>query len=189
MRLFFAVPVSDTIKKAVTASIASSGLVSAPWRWVRDDNFHITLKFLGETDPALIKPLVAAGLSVAEASSSFETVYSRFGAFPGLKRPRVLFYGMDEGQEKMASLALGVDNAVEYLGFEKEKRPFRPHLTLARIKADLDQRVTGLLQTFADLPEGTTGVVDHFLLIRSILHRSGAEYEEIARFDLSSLRG
>ncbi|MBU8920370.1 MAG: RNA 2',3'-cyclic phosphodiesterase [Bacteroidales bacterium] len=189
MRLFFAVPVPGTIKRAVIASIESSGLVSAPWRWVSADNFHITLKFLGETDPVLIKPLVAAGHSVAEMFSSFGTVYSRFGAFPGLNRPRVLFYGMDAGAGEMASLASAVDRAVEYLGFEREKRPFKPHLTIARVKTGLDPRVRGLLQDFADLPEGTSGVVDSFLLIRSILGRGGAEYEEIARFDLSSGRG
>ncbi|MCK4538021.1 MAG: RNA 2',3'-cyclic phosphodiesterase [Candidatus Krumholzibacteria bacterium] len=185
MRLFFAVPVPGTVKKAVTASIASSGLVSAPWRWIKADNFHITLKFLGETDPVLLKPLIAAGHSVAENFSPFETVYSRFGAFPDLKRPRVLFYGMDAGAREMTSLASVVDGAVEYLGFEREKKSFRPHLTIARVKTELDARVKGILRSFADLPDAATGIVDHFLLIRSILRRSGAEYEEIARFDLS----
>ena len=129
VRIFFAVPVSNDIRETVDGALRRSPIFDAPWKWIDSDNYHLTLRFLGDTEKRLLSPLRRAGGIVAGKISPFVMRLGSFGGFPGLRRPRVIFYGIEKGKEDLSHLASLLDQEIEYLGFEGERRPFSAHLT------------------------------------------------------------
>jgi len=184
MRLFFGVPLSDNVKNEIRRAIENFPVTNPPWKWIPGDNLHITLKFLGEVDERLLVDLVELGNLVAGSIDSFTIDYSRFGAFPSLSRPRVIFYSVAEGASALSELARQIEKETARIGFPPEKRAFRAHVTLARIKRPISSMVREKLRQVPPLPEGTSQRVDHFILYRSHLSRTGAVYEELNRFNL-----
>ncbi len=186
MRLFFAVPASRKVREAVQTAIESFPIDNPPWRWIHPESFHLTLKFLGETEENLVPSLHDAASAVSSLVAPFSMTFGGFRGFPSLSRPRVLFFEITSGFSELAALAALVEEAVAPLGFERERRPFRAHLTLARIKRKLHHAVSEKLLTVPPLPPSTVQEGDHFTLMRSHLRREGAMYEEIGSFPLRS---
>lgn len=184
MRLFFAVHVSDAIKKDVADALKMFPVRNPPWRWIVPENLHVTLKFLGEMDEKALPDLREVALHAASGIKPFRIVYGPFGGFPALSRPRVIFFEATEGTSELARLAAGLESGVELLGVPKENRPFTAHLTLARIKEPLPPGIRDALQKVPPLPATASQIVDHFSLMQSRLGRAGAEYEEVDRFEL-----
>jgi 2'-5' RNA ligase len=184
MRLFVAVNLSETVRDAIADAIASFPVTDPPWRWVSRDNWHITLKFLGDVDDVRT-PDVAAALAIAARDRPpFRLALTDFGAFPGIRRPRVLFYNASEGGEELAGLATAVDAALLPLGFVTEDRPFHPHATVARVKRPLPRGITHKLESAGPLA-GAVQEVASFELMASQLGRTGARYRAVARIALS----
>jgi 2'-5' RNA ligase len=186
MRLFFAVPLSDAVKAAVGEAVASIAIERPPWRWIPPDNYHLTLKFLGEVEEHLLRSLQDAAGRIAAQSGPFDMTFGRFGAFPSLSRPRVLFFRVEQGASMLGSLAGRLEDDMVPLGFEKERRPFRAHLTLARIKRRISAEVKETLESVPPLPASTVQTVGRFVLMRSHLSSRGATYEEISDFGLTA---
>ncbi len=185
MRLFYAVKVSETIETEIAGAIRTFPVRNPPWRWIPPENMHLTLKFLGEVDEGMLDTLREAGAEAAAAAKPFRVVYGPFGAFPSLARPRVLFFQAIEGAEGLAALARALEEGAERLGIPREERPFRAHITLARIKEPLPGAVTEKLGAVPALSPAAEQTVDRFALMRSHLARSGATYEEVAGFSLA----
>ncbi|MGH8003720.1 MAG: RNA 2',3'-cyclic phosphodiesterase, partial [Limisphaerales bacterium] len=134
MRLFVAVPFPAELKNEL-------GKLIDDWRrekdkvgWVKKDNLHLTLKFLGET-PVEKLEVLKKNLSISlNGSVAFKVSLSGAGGFPNLNRARVLWVGVLEGKEKLAELAQKVEEATRPLGFPAEERDFSVHLTVGRVK-------------------------------------------------------
>ena len=184
MRLFFAVRVSDAIKKDVGDAQKTFPVRNPPWRWIVPGNLHITLKFLGEVDEKLLPDLREVARYAASSVKPFRVVYGPFGGFPALSRPRVIFFEATEGTSELAALARELEVGAELLGVPRENRPFTAHLTLARIKEPLPPGIRDALQKVAPLPATAFQEVDRFSLMQSHLRREGAQYEEVDRFKL-----
>jgi 2'-5' RNA ligase len=185
MRLFFAVRVSDEVKRDIGAALTTFPVRNPPWRWIVPGNLHITLKFLGEVDEKLLGDLREVARHAASRIRPFRVRYGPFGGFPALSRPRVIFFEATEGTRELAALAGELEGGVEMLGIPRENRPFTAHLTLARIKQPLPPAVREALEKVAPLPASSFQEVDHFSLVESHLRREGAHYEEIGRFMLT----
>jgi 2'-5' RNA ligase len=154
-------------------------------RWVGPENVHLTLKFLGDVDEALLADLKAALAAVAAAAEPFALSLKAGGCFPNARAPRVIWIGLAEGAEEAVALAAAVERALEPLGFAREKRPFRPHLTIGRVKdvqagAPTAANKIERLKEY-DVPPATAEAV---ALIKSTLTPEGSIYEEIGRFRL-----
>jgi 2'-5' RNA ligase len=136
MRLFIAIELPESTAAALhTYSLALAQQVPlGTVKWVEPGNMHLTLVFLGETEPEKMR-LVQAVMNVAAASHSpFNLKPTVLGCFPNASRPRVIWAGLG-GEVKVAqSLKKTLDAGLEPLGWEPEKRPFAPHLTLGRVK-------------------------------------------------------
>jgi 2'-5' RNA ligase len=184
MRLFFAVPVADSVCAVVHEAVGLIPLDDPPWRWIPSRNFHISLKFLGEVEEAVLPRLVDAASRTAAGASAFELSFKRFGAFPSFARPRVLFYAADRGSKELVSLSGLLEEELATLGFERERRTFHAHLTLARVhkRLPLDARKT--LESVSELPGTALQRVERFVLMQSTLSRSGARYDELGSFVL-----
>jgi 2'-5' RNA ligase len=153
-------------------------------RWVKSGNIHLTLKFLGDIIPADVQEIESAIQIAARGIQPFELTIQGLGIFPGIRRPRVLWSGLGGATECLEQLHRDLENALADRGIAREKRPFKGHLTLARMKGTPDSRqllsaieAEGLFEPF-QLP------VDELVLFQSRLQPSCAVYTPLACFRL-----
>jgi len=146
-------------------------------KWVAPSNIHLTLKFLGNVAPDKIDKIKAILDEVAKTHAPFEISLSEVGGFPNLKRPRVIWMGIDKGAEQAAALAGELEKKLTELGFAKESRPFKCHLTLGRVKKTRPGLVLGTEKT----RPGLVFSVTHLTLFQSTLTPKGAVYAVLHR--------
>ena len=151
--------------------------------WVGRDNFHLTLKFLGDVDPGRLQAIVAALGGAVAGCPPFDLGVGGLGAFPSPTRPRVLWVGLEEGATEAARLAGRVDDALAGVGFERETRAFSPHVTLGRVREP--RRQPGLAEVLRGGGFGRQRV-DRLRLMQSTLSPHGARYTELAAVPLSA---
>jgi len=154
-------------------------------KWVKPDGFHITLKFLGGVErPRLDALWRTVGAAVVD-SPRFVMRFRGIGAFPSRARPRVVWAGVTDGAAELVGVAERVERACQEHGFERENRPFRPHLTLGRAREATPSPRLG--QGMAELAELELGeaLVDRVVLMRSELTREGAIYHQLEQVMLS----
>ena len=155
-------------------------------RWVRLQSLHLTLKFLGDIPESAIADLNGAMQRASFGYGQLELTAQGMGVFPGIKRPRVLWIGVGGELEKLTRLVAELETELEQLGFAKEKRPFRGHLTLARVKRPVDSRI--LLEAMQDHGhyDPRPFPARQMILYQSDLRPQGAIYTARATVDLSS---
>ena len=136
MRLFFAIELSDALRTAVDHAVAPLRAAEPELAWVRPEKLHLTMKFLGEVTEASLPRLASAAESVAVRHRRFEMTLGGVGAFPNFRRARVVWMGV-ESDPRLELLHHDLELACGDAGFEVEGRPFRPHITLARIRTPL----------------------------------------------------
>lgn len=174
VRTFIAIPLPEEVQHHL-------GTMSAAWseqipegavRWVKPHLMHATLRFLGNTDQALISRLSATLDEVASKHRAFTISLDRPGCFPNSRRPRVVWVGLQGEMEAAQGLKQAVDQALVPLGWELEDRSFRPHLTVGRVKDSRKVRGCPWEAEIKPLPI----LVDSIHLIESDLQRSGPVY-------------
>jgi RNA 2',3'-cyclic 3'-phosphodiesterase len=134
-RLFVAVPLSEPARVAVAEvveRIQAGEPAGRGVRWVRLDGLHVTLRFLGPTAESRVSDVAAAVASAADGVAPFDIRIAGADAFPAVGRPRTIWLDLDRGGDELAALAGRLDDALAGAGWERERRPFRAHLTLAR---------------------------------------------------------
>ena len=151
-----------------------------PIKWVRPENIHLSIKFLGEVDDGRAPALVAALKQAAGARTEPRPLtlqITGFGVFPDYHRPQVVWAGItpDAGLELLHH---GVEQAFAPLGFPTEARPFRPHVTLGRASRDAKPRdFKGLEEILAGTEFDETVTIAELDLMQSTLHKDGAVYQ------------
>jgi len=160
-----------------------------PLRWVPIENIHLTLKFLGDTDEANIKPISDLLKKAAKSATALEISLNGVGVFPNPRRPNVIWVGVD-APESLLDLQRQVELDLSGMGFVPEERPFSPHLTIARVRrearpADLKQ-ISEVIAS-PHLPAGATGRIDTLTLFRSELKPGGAVYNPLLRSPLAGI--
>ena len=145
-------------------------------KWVKSDNIHITLKFLGNIEEKMIPRLKEAIKSSAEHVSPFEIEVKGEGCFPNVNRPRIVWVGVDNGKDVLSTIASKIEIECSKLGFEKENRPYRPHLTVGRVKKYI--RNTDELRGFFNENPFRTEVftAEEIILMKSDLRPDGPVY-------------
>jgi 2'-5' RNA ligase len=135
-RLFIALDICDEARAAASKYIDSlrSVLPSTSVKWEAPEKLHLTLKFLGSTEEHLLDEIIRVVNNGAKLTRAFDIKIARTGVFPSTKNPRVLWLGVNEPSGTMRFLAELIDQECFALGFEKESRVFKPHLTIARIR-------------------------------------------------------
>lgn len=134
VRSFIAIPVPDDGIRALQDVVDDfDSEIGRHVRWVRPEGIHLTLKFMGDIPAGMVDRVLGVLPLVTARFSPFSLKISGLGAFPNLRKPRVLWAGLDGDLDALRDLQLAVDDAVGDLGLPKEQRPFSPHLTLARV--------------------------------------------------------
>ena len=141
MRLFIAFPLPVEIKKYLAKIIddfKSQYSEKRAVKWVDVKNIHLTVKFLGDTSERLLDPIKNDLTNIGKEFSVINCTLNKVGAFPNLNKPRVYWIGIDPQNDDIFKLAESTDEAMSQLGYEKESRKFKAHLTLGRIKNSYD---------------------------------------------------
>lgn len=175
MRLFIALNLPEEEKERIHQAVAPLRQANLPVRWVEPDSYHLTLKFLGKVQPESSARIGAAVDEVAAKTRPFSVDLGGFGAFPTIRKPRVIWMGID-ANPALRCLKQDVEWALTDLGFERETRAFHPHLTLGRAEADGAGVFRGLDEMAASLRYEGDFDVEQVDLMRSHLSKSGARY-------------
>lgn len=157
------------------------------WRgisWVRPETIHLTLKFLGEIDPGRVDEIANVLIEASSGIAAFAVEIEGVGGFPNLKSPRVVWVGVKENPA-LAKLQQNIDEGLKDLGFEKEDRPYRPHLTLCRVKSPKDGRELGRLVEEARPNIKMDFRADSFVLFESVLSPKGARHTPLKTISLA----
>ena len=180
MRVFVALQIPPTVRKNLAEFLATLRAISSQPRWVRAENLHVTLKFVGEMQAEKLGD-IRAGLSAVHSDQAAALDFRGVGFFPDGRRPRVFWAGI-EASTNLAGLAGDIDRALEKLGVPPEKRPFSPHLTLARFEPPgLPENLRAAIQENAKREFGSVPAKE-FHLIESKLKPGGAEYTTLETF-------
>lgn len=185
MRLFVALEIPAAVRENLATlvkelSALSSQVPGKRPHWVRPENLHVTLKFIGEVANAKLEGIRGA-LSEVRSSAPVEMDFRGLGFFPNDKHPRVLWAGLN-ASTNLAALVANIDRALETQGIALEQRAFAPHLTLARFEPPgMHEKLRAAIQKSAELEFGSCQASE-FRLIESKLKPSGAEYTALASF-------
>src|SRR3977135_3492271 len=135
-RLFIAIELPSNVRRALTdhINLVREAVPQAKASWTREENLHLTLKFLGDTKLTRVEELSQASQRAAKAVEPFERNLESSGIFPARGAPRVLWIGVEESTGHLASLHRILEDECAKIGFAREQRPFRPHLTISRLR-------------------------------------------------------
>jgi len=184
MRLFVAVPIQPKLRRKFFNLVNQLKSIGANVKWVAEENFHITLKFLGDTPDEKLSVVENAIESALSGFSPVRLKFGKLGAFPNFKRPRVLWIGLESGYEELSAMAGSLEDSFEEIGYEKEKRKFRSHLTIGRVKSQKGvNRLMEKVEYLKDFDGGNMKLT-HIHLMKSDLKRSGPVYTVLREFPL-----
>lgn len=175
MRLFFAIVPPPAVQRAAFRVIEALRRPGDDVAWVREENLHFTLRFLGEVGDTARRDVARAAREAAARHAPFDAALGATGAFPGPRRARVLWLGLASGADAMQALAGSLEDALEGCGFAREARGFSAHLTIGRVR---DPRMdwTARLRDAGAAPGTPAFRVDRIALVQSRLARGGSLY-------------
>jgi RNA 2',3'-cyclic 3'-phosphodiesterase len=182
-RLFIAIDIPFNTKISALFTTLKKNLSEERIKWVEQDNFHITLKFLGETEEFYLNSLIQLLQQVSYRYPPFNIQLKRAGIFGNQHNPRVIWIGINQN-EILVNLKTTIDKELFELGFDPDSK-FSPHLTLGRIKQirnynNLKEIIQNNNETdFGEFP------INGFILFESILKSNGPEYKMIEEFTLT----
>jgi RNA 2',3'-cyclic 3'-phosphodiesterase len=156
-------------------------------RWVKPDQCHLTLKFLGDVPVSSIDPLAQALKHACSAAKPFELTLEGSGCFPSYKKPNAIWLGLSGGLPALHALQQSIERETDAFSAHKENRSFSPHLTIGRVKARLSQEQQRIGTVLQGTSVGLLGSfpVNDVLLIRSLTLPEGPRYTTLARATLA----
>lgn len=185
LRVFIAVAATSEVRDAAERELrALRG--KGDVRWVTADRLHLTLKFLGDTPGERVPLILDALQKIANNFSPFVLELREAGAFPNLRKPQTLWLGIG-GEEELCRLVRSLDEELGALGFEREKRGFKPHLTLGRLRSSrgVHELVEALEAVRSHSGPAIDWPVTELHLVKSELRPAGPEYTILGSVSLS----
>ena len=186
LRLFLAVPLKQIFLQEIKDVLAKLKAKVPGVKWVEPEQVHITLHFFGDVPASDVDRISSAMQEILPQFWPVNIRLSGVGGFPDLKRPRVIWLGLEEESGGLSKLHQAVQAKVRQLGFEIEPRSFKPHATLGRVK-----KVPHGFSFCEEFPKIEPIVppaeqsLDHFVLFQSKLLPQGAKYEILKTFPLT----
>jgi RNA 2',3'-cyclic 3'-phosphodiesterase len=177
IRTFVAVELPEDHRRLLTEHLRRCAGLAPGYRWVTPDSLHLTLRFLGNLQPAALEA-VRDRLDDVRAAP-FRLALDGRGVFGPRATPRVVWLGVEEGRDACAALAASVEDACRAAGMGPEERPFRAHVTLARQLGERER-----LPALPDPPGLVPWTVEDFVLYESRL-RQQPRYVPLARYRLT----
>jgi 2'-5' RNA ligase len=186
IRSFIAIDFPEETRKALEDIQKELKQCGAGVRWVKPGSIHLTLKFLGNIHLAQVEDIALAVAKEVRDQPPITLGAAGLGAFPSRKKPRVIWIGMEGEVQRLSRIQARVENALEPLGFVREKRVFQPHLTIGRVKDR--RRLQALIDAMAtlDMEPFNSFDADEIILYKSDLRPTGAIYTKLHRMPLAA---
>jgi 2'-5' RNA ligase len=180
-RTFIAIELSRDLRARVTEhiSVLRRELPEVRASWTREENLHLTLKFLGNVPVADISKLSLAIEAAARENHSFEFTVSGCGSFPPHGTPKVLWIGITDGLSQITRLCEAVERECERAGFPREARAFRPHLTIARLRSSSGAKEVARAHVARSFASSSVRVKE-VCVMRSELSSKGSRYTALS---------
>lgn len=186
VRTFIAVEVPlEVMSRAIQVSERLQ-IAQAKVSWVKADNLHLTLKFLGDVPDNELNDVCAAVKAAAATLSAFEAMIRGVGAFPNVRRPRTIWLGVEKGRDQLIELFEAIEDHLHPLGFRRDGRRFRPHLTIGRVRSitAANEELAELIQKRAETEFGMI-IVDEITVFSSLLTPQGAVHHPLGHGPLA----
>jgi RNA 2',3'-cyclic 3'-phosphodiesterase len=186
IRTFIAVNLADAVKRNLASLQEQLGRNAGNVKWTPVENMHLTLLFLGEVGQLEVVQICRTVQARARKHTRFILEAEGLGAFPNLRRPKILWGGLTGGVAELQSLHADLEEALLELGcYRREDRGYTPHLTLGRLSHD--ERAEDWARILAQHADwrGGTSPVNEVLVMSSDLHRDGPQYSVLGRAPLS----
>jgi len=184
MRLFAAVPITEPARSEIAKLLLRLREPGWPLRLVHDQGVHLTVKFFGEVPPGRLEVIEEAVRSSVPGTGALPLRLAEIGAFPTFRRPRIVWVGL-EAPPALELLQDRLERRAEAIGFAPEGTPFRPHVTLARVREG--QRLpAGALESLAGEFEPVPFLASELVLYESVPGRGGPRYESRLTLELAS---
>lgn len=178
-RLFIAINLPMELKKQLAVLEQELKYKYCNVKWVTEENFHLTIKFLGEVPVDTFDEVIEGIKAGIEAIESFNISFKKLGVFPKKDKAKVIWLGVDKGKEDVVNLFNKIESALAKVGFKKETKAYKPHLTMGRSREpqfiDIDK--------FPNNFEGICRVKSVDLMMSNLTHK-GAVYTLIESVDL-----
>ncbi len=185
MRCFVAVELDRTLREAIATRLVARLPRDPGVRWCTPQQLHITLKFLGETSEQLLPRLCRVLAETAAGIEPFHLALGELGGFPSTRSPRVIWIAVQDPAAGCARWLAAAEPRLVELGFEAERRPFHPHVTLGRIRSPAGTRLLLEILRNPAAVVGGSGLpaervrVEQIVLFESLLERGGARYRPV----------
>jgi RNA 2',3'-cyclic 3'-phosphodiesterase len=180
VRAFIGAGLTEEAIDQLSGVIANLDFSSKGIKWVKPENLHITFKFLEDIDESQISLITDILDSSLKGHGSINFSIDHLGVFPTWKRPRIIWAGVSKGASALVSLSEKIEDVMQALNFEKEKRVFKPHITIGRIKSlKYPELLKKAVQTV--IFESGSLAIGHVTLYQSILSQDGAKYEVLSK--------
>ncbi len=186
IRSFIAIDFPEETRKALEDIQKELKQCGAGVRCVKPNSIHLTFKFLGNIHLAQVEDIALAVAKEVRDQPPITLGAAGLGAFPSRKKPRVIWIGMEGEVQRLSRIQARVENALEPLGFVREKRVFQPHLTIGRVKDR--RRLQALIDAMAtlDMEPFNSFDADEIILYKSDLRPTGAIYTKLHRMPLAA---
>ncbi|WP_242462825.1 RNA 2',3'-cyclic phosphodiesterase [Persephonella atlantica] len=152
------------------------GIISG--RWIHERNFHITFRFIGEIETEKLCLIKQSLNPVLNKKISTEINFTGLGAFPDITRPRVFFINVVDKEGVLNEIYTSINSKLNNLGFKNELKPFKPHITLKRIKGYNSSKFAEKINRYRDISFGSQQEIE-INIIESILTPKGAYYKKL----------
>lgn len=179
MRSFIAIGLPQEVKDALTDIQQKLKKTQVDAKWVKPENLHLTLKFLGDINDNQLHNIKIILKEAANNQGVFTASISTLGAFPKIIYPRIIWAGLKKGVQEAEKIAKELEERIAKIGIPKEKKGFSSHITLARIKSNLNKNnlIEELNRLTLNFPEGLEFKVAKIDLMKSTLSTKEPIYE------------
>ena len=186
IRAFIAIDIDKHNKQKISGIISYLKTANADIKWITENQIHLTLKFLGNIEQNKIQDISKILKSIAMDFSPFNIQFSGIGAFPNILHPRVIWLGMNKGKESLKLLNNKIETELERLGIRKEKREYKAHLTLGRVRTLKNVSKLITLINEAKFHPQEEIKIDKLILFQSTLTAKGAIHSPLSNVYLST---
>ena len=187
IRTFIAADIPGPVRDGLRRVQAELKKEPIQFRWVKPENIHLTLAFLGAVNAGLIDAIVDAMVSAGRLFTPMHLIARGLGVFPSIKRPRIFWAGIGEEVRHLGELKQALDRelmTVPGLAFKPDRRPFKAHLTIGRAKGRMDAKRLAAAMTKVGPLLATRFVVNGLTLYKSDLRPGGAVYTKLNHIGL-----
>jgi 2'-5' RNA ligase len=187
IRAFIAAEIDPLNKEKVSSLISYLKKSNTDVKWVNENQMHLTLKFLGNVEENKIQQIFNVLKPIADNFNQFSITFSKIGVFPNMHQPRVVWVGIEKGTDELKNLSTKIEDNLEILGFPKEKRSYKAHLTLGRVRSLKNiSDLTKLISEISFRSENEIKI-DKLTLFQSTLTPKGAIYAPLFCYNLPTL--